>query len=61
MNLVKKLYKIAVKDIKLKKFKDEKYIIKKLKNSILLNKDLDKINRSKSIDGLIFQIRNMKK
>ncbi len=61
MNLVKKLYKIAVKDIKLKKFKDEKYIINKLKNSILLNKDLDKINRSKSIDGLIFQIRNMKK
>ena len=61
MNLVKKLYKIAVKDIKLKKFKDEKYIINKLKNSILLNKDLDKINRNKSIDGLIFQIRNMKK
>ena len=60
MNLVKKLYKIAVKDIKLKKFKDEKYIINKLKNSILLNKDLDKINKSKSIDGLIFQIRNIK-
>jgi len=61
MNLVKKLYKIAIKDIKFKKFKDEKYIINKLKNSILLNKDIDKKNRNKAIDGLIFQIRNMKK
>ena len=59
MNLVKNLYKIAIKEIKLKKLKNEKYLINRLKNHILLNKDLDIQYNEKAIDGLIFQIRNI--
>ena len=59
MNLVKILYKIAIKEIKLNKLKNEKYLINRLKNNILLNKHLDIQNSDKAIDGLIFQIRNI--
>tara|TARA_B100001094_G_scaffold332969_1_gene407595 strand:- start:2393 stop:2590 length:198 start_codon:yes stop_codon:yes gene_type:complete len=59
MNLVKKLYKIAIIDLKNKKFIHEKHLKNKLKSIILLNKDLDKKNADKAINGLIFQIRNI--
>lgn len=59
MNLVKTLYKVAIKEIKFNKLKNEKYLISRLKNHILLNKHLDRDNKNKSIDGLIFQIRNI--
>jgi len=59
MNLVKTLYKIAIKEIKFNKLKNEKYIISRLKKQILLNRYLERDNKDKSIDGLIFQIRNI--
>ena len=59
MNLVKTLYKIAIKEIKFNKLKNEKYLISRLKKQILLNKHLERDNKNKSIDGLIFQIRNI--
>ena len=59
MNLVKTLYKIAIKEIKFNKLKNEKYIISRLKKQILLNKYLERYNKDKAIDGLIFQIRNI--
>ena len=59
MNFVKTLYKIAIKEIKFNKLKNEKYLISRLKKQILLNKHLERDNKNKSIDGLIFQIRNI--
>ena len=59
MNLLKTLYKIAIKEIKFNKLKNEKYLISRLKKQILLNKHLERENKDKAIDGLIFQIRNI--
>lgn len=61
MNLTKSLYKIVIKQLKSKNISYGNHLKVRIKNNILLNKDLDGKFKNNAIDRLIFEIKSIEK
>jgi len=59
MNIVLHTYRIILKELNKSNLKNKNFIQKRLKNSILLNKELSGKHKNNAIDGLFFQMRNI--